>query len=113
MKIGIMSFAHHHSEAYIANLRAIPGVELCGVADEDPARGARLAAANGAEAMALWKTQRAAIRLLLTDLVMPGGMSGKDLAELLLIILCLIILAHKEPTAIVELQAATVAASFI
>ena len=48
MKIGIMSFAHHHSEAYIANLRAIPGVELCGVADEDPARGARLAAANGA-----------------------------------------------------------------
>ena len=42
-----------------------------------------LAAANGAEAMALWKTQRAAIRLLLTDLVMPGGMSGKDLAELL------------------------------
>ena len=48
MKIGIMSFAHHHSEAYIANLRAIPGVEVCGVADEDPLRGGRLAAANGA-----------------------------------------------------------------
>ena len=48
MKIGIMSFAHHHSEAYIANLRAIPGVEVCGVADQDPLRGARLAAANGA-----------------------------------------------------------------
>ena len=29
------------------------------------------------------RAQRAAIRLLLTDLVMPGGMSGKDLAELL------------------------------
>ena len=41
MKIGILSFAHHHSEAYIANLRAIPGVEVCGVADQDPLRGAR------------------------------------------------------------------------
>jgi predicted dehydrogenase len=29
-----MSFAHHHAEAYIANLRLIPGVELIGVADE-------------------------------------------------------------------------------
>jgi len=48
MKIGIMSFAHHHAEAYIANLRAIPGVELSGVADEDPARGQRFAQAYGA-----------------------------------------------------------------
>jgi predicted dehydrogenase len=47
MKIGIMSFAHHHGEAYIANLRAVPGVELCGVADEDPARGQRFAQAYG------------------------------------------------------------------
>ena len=43
MKIGILSFAHHHAEAYIANLRAIPGVELFGAADEDAARGRRLA----------------------------------------------------------------------
>ena len=43
MKIGILSFAHHHSEAYIANLRAIPGVEVCGVADEDASRGERFA----------------------------------------------------------------------
>ena len=28
MKIGILSFAHHHGEAYIQNLRAIPQVEL-------------------------------------------------------------------------------------
>jgi predicted dehydrogenase len=35
MKIGILSFAHHHGEAYIRNLRAIPGVELVGVADEE------------------------------------------------------------------------------
>jgi predicted dehydrogenase len=48
MKIGIMSFAHHHAEAYIANLRAIPGVELCGVADEDPVRGQRFAQAYNA-----------------------------------------------------------------
>ena len=48
MKIGIMSFAHHHGEAYIANLRAIPGVEVCGVADEDSTRGQRLAQAHGA-----------------------------------------------------------------
>ena len=34
-----MSFAHHHAEAYIQNLRHIPGVELLGVADEDAARG--------------------------------------------------------------------------
>ena len=47
MKIGILSFAHHHAEAYIANLRAIPGVEVCGVADEDAGRGRRLALAHG------------------------------------------------------------------
>ena len=48
MRIGILSFAHHHGEAYIANLRAIPGVEVCGVADEDPARGQRFATSYGA-----------------------------------------------------------------
>jgi predicted dehydrogenase len=39
MRIGILSFAHHHAEAYIHNLRMLEGVELMGVADEDPARG--------------------------------------------------------------------------
>ena len=43
MKVGIMSFAHHHAEAYIQNLRAIPQVELLGVADEDINRGERIA----------------------------------------------------------------------
>jgi predicted dehydrogenase len=43
MRIGILSFAHHHAEAYIQNLRAIPGVELVGVADEDAGRGQRFA----------------------------------------------------------------------
>ncbi len=39
MKIGILSFAHLHAEAYIQHLRAIPGVEMIGLADEDLARG--------------------------------------------------------------------------
>jgi predicted dehydrogenase len=44
MKIGIMSFAHLHAEAYIHNLRAIPGVEMIGLADdEDQARGQHFA----------------------------------------------------------------------
>jgi predicted dehydrogenase len=43
MKIGIMSVAHLHAEAYIGNLRAIPGVEFIGLADEDNARGQRYA----------------------------------------------------------------------
>jgi len=43
MKIGILSFAHHHAEAYIQNLRAIPGVEMIGLADEDRERGQRFA----------------------------------------------------------------------
>ncbi len=39
MKIGIMSFAHHHAEAYIHNLRAIEGVEMIGIADDYAPRG--------------------------------------------------------------------------
>ena len=43
MKIGIMSFAHHHAEAYINNVRNVPGVELLGLADDDAARGQHFA----------------------------------------------------------------------
>jgi predicted dehydrogenase len=43
MKIGIMSFAHHHAEAYIHNLRAVNDVELIGIADEDLERGRHFA----------------------------------------------------------------------
>jgi signal transduction histidine kinase/DNA-binding response OmpR family regulator len=43
-----------------------------------------LEAATGAEALAIWQQDRDAIRLLLTDLVMPGGLTGKDLADELL-----------------------------
>ena len=43
-----------------------------------------LAAADGNEAMHLWRSEGDAVRLLLTDIVMPGGISGFDLAEELL-----------------------------
>lgn len=49
MKIGILSFAHHHSDAYIQNLRLLPGVELLGVADEDARRGQSYAGASGSK----------------------------------------------------------------
>ena len=45
-RIGILSFAHHHGEAYIANLRRIEGVEVVGVTDDDPLRGQTIAAKN-------------------------------------------------------------------
>ncbi len=43
MKIGMMSFAHHHAESYIQNLRAIPDVEVMGIADDDTERGKHFA----------------------------------------------------------------------
>ena len=43
-----------------------------------------LEAANGGEALAVWQQHRDEIRLLLTDLVMPGEMTGKELAGQLL-----------------------------
>ena len=43
-----------------------------------------LEASNGVEALAVWKQHRDEIHLLLTDLVMPGGINGKELGEQLL-----------------------------
>jgi two-component system, cell cycle sensor histidine kinase and response regulator CckA len=43
-----------------------------------------LEAANGAEALEIWGAQTHDIRLLLTDLVLPDGMAGWELAERLL-----------------------------
>jgi PAS domain S-box-containing protein len=39
-----------------------------------------LVAANGAEALKVWEAQRDNVDLLLTDIVMPDGMTGRDLA---------------------------------
>lgn len=38
-------------------------------------------AANGTEALELWERHRAEVALLLTDLVMPGAMGGRELAR--------------------------------
>jgi PAS domain S-box-containing protein len=43
-----------------------------------------LEAVNGIEALEIWKDHHTEIHLLLTDLIMPGGMTGKDLGEKLL-----------------------------
>jgi signal transduction histidine kinase/HAMP domain-containing protein len=43
-----------------------------------------LQAASGVEALTVWQKHQGAIDLLLTDVVMPDGLSGKDLAESLI-----------------------------
>ena len=41
-------------------------------------------AGSGPEALALWEQHEGVFDLVLTDMVMPGGMTGRELAELLL-----------------------------
>lgn len=48
MRIGMMSFAHLHAESYIGNLRAVPDVELIGIADDEADRAAHYAGAFSA-----------------------------------------------------------------
>lgn len=43
-----------------------------------------LEASNGVEALEIWKQHQAEIHLVLTDLVLPGGINGKELGERLL-----------------------------
>jgi CheY-like chemotaxis protein len=43
-----------------------------------------LEAVNGVQALKVWEQHADEIQLLLTDLVMPGGMTGKELAEKIL-----------------------------
>ena len=38
-------------------------------------------AGTGVEALQIWSEQKGKINLLLTDMVMPGGISGRQLAE--------------------------------
>jgi CheY-like chemotaxis protein len=37
-------------------------------------------ASNGVEAIEVWRQRREEIQLLLTDMVMPGGVNGRELA---------------------------------
>ena len=43
-----------------------------------------LTATDGASALALWSKHRSDIRLLLTDIILPNGMDGHQLAEIIL-----------------------------
>jgi predicted dehydrogenase len=43
IKLGIVSFAHLHAEAYIHNIRAIPDVEFIGFCDDNAGRGEKFA----------------------------------------------------------------------
>ncbi len=57
------------------SVRTVGEVALCGL-------GYRVITANsGAEALQLWQVHRHEIDLLITDLVMPGGVNGRQLAE--------------------------------
>ena len=47
MKFAFLSVPHHHARACIERLRAIPGAEVQGIADEDAARGARFPEQHG------------------------------------------------------------------
>jgi predicted dehydrogenase len=49
IRIGVLSFAHHHGEAYVSNLRNMDRVELVGVSDDDPMRGQTVASHNHAK----------------------------------------------------------------
>lgn len=53
IRLGIMSFAHLHAEAYVENVRAIAGAELVGAADDDRARGEHFASTLGVR---VWPT---------------------------------------------------------
>ncbi|HVU14570.1 MAG TPA: Gfo/Idh/MocA family oxidoreductase [Phototrophicaceae bacterium] len=47
MRIALLSFAHVHTETYIACLRTIPDVEIIGAADDDAERGRSMTAKVG------------------------------------------------------------------
>ena len=47
VKVGMLSFAHMHAYSYAVCLKQTPGVELVGIADDDPARGQEVAGRFG------------------------------------------------------------------
>jgi two-component system cell cycle sensor histidine kinase/response regulator CckA len=84
------------TQDFPSNHKAIaPGKEtILLVEDEEPVRGLAhsileengyqvIEADCGTAALALWEKRSAEIDLVLTDLIMPGGISGRDLADAL------------------------------
>ena len=75
------------------HFRAVGGTESILVVEDEPALrelvaqilteyGYRvLVAASGWEALSIWETESSRVNLLLTDVVMPQGLSGPDLAD--------------------------------
>ena len=49
IRLGLMSFAHVHAEAYVDNVRGMPDTQLVGAADDDRARGEHFAAKLGVQ----------------------------------------------------------------
>ena len=94
--MGFLQWFHfrvHHDAPDAAEIQPRGGRETIRLAEDDQAvrvstrstlerHGYRvLEAANAAEAIKLWPIHRAEVSLLLTDLVMPGGTTGQQLAE--------------------------------
>lgn len=50
IRLGLMSFAHVHAEAYVDNVRGMPDAQLVGAADDDRARGEHFATQLGVPA---------------------------------------------------------------
>jgi predicted dehydrogenase len=49
-KVGMVSFAHHHAEAYVAALRSLREAELVGFVDDEPNRAQQMSARLGLKA---------------------------------------------------------------
>jgi predicted dehydrogenase len=60
VKIGMMSLAHHHADAYAPLLQAMPGVELIGLADDDAPRAQEFAGRLGLRAFESYEALLAA-----------------------------------------------------
>jgi CheY-like chemotaxis protein len=85
-----------HTQIFTPNTQVRGGGETILVVEDEPVLrdlaqlilqdcGYRVVqAGSGVEALTIWQKNQGTIDLLLTDMIMPDGLSGKDLAESLL-----------------------------